>query len=50
MPRHSMYGIDAYIDFSSNPNVGVYSIHGVFGMDNFWVDHLACLDFISQRP
>ena len=24
MPRHSMYGIDAYIDFSSNPNVGCF--------------------------
>ena len=29
---HSMYGIYAYIDPPNHPNVGIYSIHGVYGI------------------
>ena len=32
MPRHSMYAIYAYIDPPNHPNVGIYGIHGAFGI------------------
>ena len=34
IPIHSMYGIHAYIDPPNHPNVGIYGIRGVFGIDD----------------
>ena len=41
---HSMYAIYAYIDPGNHPSVGIYAIHGVFGIEVLQVVH----DFSSN--
>ena len=50
VPKHSMYAIYAYIGVVLGVNVGIYGIHGVFGVGMVDVPELGCLQDIPRVP